>query len=168
MTTAQVQQQFQALVEEHKKILYKVCHSYARNAVDREDLAQEIVVQLWRSFPSFDSQYRFATWMYRVALNVAISFLRREHTRSTHIVAGDERLLEVPEPYDEPAEAVSMLRMFIETLQPLDRGLMLLYLDEYGYAEIARIMGITETNVATKISRLKKALKTKFLQADLA
>src|ERR1039458_4813203 len=78
MTTPALQERFQALMDEHKKILYKVCNSYCRNRDDRDDLAQEIIIQVWRSFGKFDKRYRFSTWMYRIALNVAISFYRRE------------------------------------------------------------------------------------------
>jgi RNA polymerase sigma factor (sigma-70 family) len=76
--TTPAQERFQNLVDDHKKILYKVCHSYCRNPGDRDDLAQEIIVQLWRSFGAFDERVRFSTWMYRIALNVAISFYRLE------------------------------------------------------------------------------------------
>ncbi|MBA3915340.1 MAG: RNA polymerase sigma factor, partial [Acidobacteriales bacterium] len=88
------QDEFQALIEDHKGILYKVCRSYCRNAADRDDLAQEILVQLWHAFPSFDGRARFSTWMYRIALNVAISFLRRESTRTRHVLSSEEHVLE--------------------------------------------------------------------------
>src|SRR5271155_1987706 len=91
--TSALQEQFQSLVDEHRKILYKICNSYCRNRDDREDLAQEIVVQLWRSFKTYDGRCQFSTWMYRVALNVAISFYRREGVRTGHGRA--EPLLEV-------------------------------------------------------------------------
>src|ERR1700683_37106 len=91
----QPQDKFQTLVDPHKKILYKVCNSYCRNPDDREDLAQQIVAQLWQSFRSFDGRVAFSTWMYRVALNVAISWYRREKTRTQHIVPAGERLLDV-------------------------------------------------------------------------
>jgi len=93
MTTADLQESFQTLMEEHKKILYKVCNSYCKDRGAREDLAQEILVQLWRSFGHFDGRCRFSTWMYRIALNVAISFYRRESTRSRHVISGEERVL---------------------------------------------------------------------------
>src|ERR1700722_5523785 len=93
MTTRE-QERFLNLVEGHKKILYKVCHSYCRNPGDRDDLAQEIIVQLWRSFRAFDERARFSTWMYRIALNVAISFYRRESVRTRHVLPGSEHLLE--------------------------------------------------------------------------
>src|SRR5580692_3179164 len=80
------EERFQNLMEEHKKILYKICHSYCQNPADRDDLAQEILFQLWRSFASFDERVRFPTWMYRIALNVAISFYRRETVRGQHVM----------------------------------------------------------------------------------
>jgi len=96
MTTPERQQRFEALLTENKRILYKVCHSYCRNRDDREDLAQEIIVQLWLAFARFDERCRFSTWMYRVALNVAISFLRKESTRARYVISDDEQVLVAP------------------------------------------------------------------------
>ena len=87
MSRSDIYGTFEALLDEHKCILYKICHLYCRNPDDREDLAQEIAVQLWRSFDTFDPRLRFSTWMYRVALNVAISFYRRESVRTRHVVS---------------------------------------------------------------------------------
>ncbi len=159
MTTSERQGKFQALVDEHKRILYKVCHSYCQNRDDREDLAQEIVVQLWRSFGTFDDRYRFSTWMYRIALNVAISFYRRENTRKRHVLSADQRVLEAIDEYEGPTEEVVLLYQFIDGLHPLNKALVLLYLDGNSYREIADVLGITETNVATKLSRLKQTMK---------
>ncbi len=103
MTKPVFEERFQNLLEEHKKILYKICNLYCKNRDDREDLAQEIAIQLWRSFPSFDERCRFSTWMYRIALNVAISFYRREDTRTRYIFSDNERLLHaVDETASEP------------------------------------------------------------------
>lgn len=162
MTTPALQQRFQALVDEHKKILYKVCNSYCKNQHDREDLAQEIIVQLWRSFGSFDDRRRFSTWMYRIALNVAISFYRRENTRMRHVLSDDAQLLNaIDETATRPAE-IQVLYQFIDALDPLNKALALLYLDGNSYLEIADVLGISETNVATKISRLKHMMKQEF------
>src|ERR1700727_1852675 len=109
MTTPELQEQFQSLVEEHKKILYKVCNSYCRNRDDRDDLAQEIIVQLWRSFGAFDERVRFSTWMYRIALNVAISFYRRESVRARHVVPGSEYLLEAIDESENRSEEIQVL-----------------------------------------------------------
>jgi RNA polymerase sigma-70 factor (ECF subfamily) len=157
--TETLQERFQTLVEEHKKILYKVCYSYCKNPGDREDLAQEIIVQLWRSFAAFDERVRFSTWMYRIALNVAISFYRRESVRSRHVVSGDERLLEAVDESQNQPEEVQVLYQWIERLDPLNKALALLYLDGNNYQEMAAVLGISETNVATKISRLKQTLR---------
>jgi len=161
MTTPAFEEHFQNLLEEHKKIIYKVSNLYCKNHDDREDLAQEIAIQLWRSFPSFDERCRFSTWMYRIALNVAISFYRRENTRTRYIFSDNERLLNaIDETASEP-EHMQPLYQFIESLDALNRALVLLYLDGNSYLEIAEVLGISETNVATKLSRLKKRKEQK-------
>jgi RNA polymerase sigma factor (sigma-70 family) len=153
---------FQDKVEEHKKILYKVCNAYCRDRDSREDLAQEILFQLWRSFGKFDGRCRFSTWMYRIALNVAISFHRSETTRTRHVFADEQRLLEAVVERERQPEEVQLLYDFIAELDPLSRALILLYLDGHDYREIAEIAGISETNVATRISRLKSRMKQEF------
>jgi RNA polymerase sigma factor (sigma-70 family) len=157
--TTRDQERFQDLMEEHKKILYKVCHSYCRNPGDRDDLAQEIIVQLWRSFRSFDQRVRFSTWMYRIALNVAISFYRRESVRTRYVVPGSEHLLEAVDQTANRSEEVQVLYQWIEGLDPLHKALVILYLDGNNYQEIADVLGISQTNVATKINRLKETLR---------
>jgi RNA polymerase sigma factor (sigma-70 family) len=153
---------FVSLLEQNKKIVYKVAATYSRNPADREDLAQEIVVQLWRSFARYDEGYRFSTWMYRVALNVAISFYRRESRRSRAEVSAEDAVKEVASLASEPAEVdddIRLLRQLIEQLDELDRAVMILYLDDNPYSMIAEILGISETNVGTKINRIKQRLR---------
>jgi len=159
---ADLQETFQKLVEENKKLLYKVCNSYCRDRDSREDLAQEITIQLWRSFGKFDGRCRFSTWMYRIALNVAISFYRSESTRTRHLISDEQRLLETADETEGQPEDIRLLYRFIEGLDPLNKALILLYLDEHSYREIADVLGITETNVATKINRLKSRMKQEF------
>ncbi len=168
MTQPDPQATFQALIEGHKKILYKVCNSYCKDRDSREDLAQEIVIQLWRSFGKFDGRCQFSTWMYRIALNVAISFYRSESARTRHVISGERNLLETVDETGNPPEDVRLLYEFIERLDPLNKALILLYLDENSYQEIAEVLGITETNVATKISRLKNKMKMEFSGARKA
>jgi RNA polymerase sigma factor (sigma-70 family) len=156
--------QFDALLAKHRRIAFKVANTYVRDPQDRADLAQEIAAQAWHAFHAFDPQRSFSTWLYRIALNVAISFSRSLQRRERHGIALDEELHDVavePTPADE--ERVRALYRVIDTLGALDRALLLLYLDERSYVEIAEILGITETNVATKISRLKQRIR-----ADLA
>ncbi len=152
-----IQDEFQNQIERHKKVLYKVCNAYCKDRDGREDLAQEILVQLWRSFGKFDGRCQFSTWMYRIALNVAISFYRRETARGRVVVADEERVLAAVDP-GEPEE-VRALYAFIGGLDPLHKALMLLYLDGFSYGEMAATLGISETNVATKISRMKQKMK---------
>jgi RNA polymerase sigma-70 factor (ECF subfamily) len=168
MTTPELQDRFQTLVDEHKKILYKVCNSYCRNRDDREDLAQEIIIQLWRSFGTFDERCRFSTWMYRVALNVAISFYRRESTRTRHVISDEEQLLVAIDDTESQPEDIRLLYRFIGALDPLNKALVLLYLDGNSYQEIADVLGISATNVATKINRLKKTMRQEYSAAEKA
>ena len=157
--TPALEARFQTLLEEHKKILYKVCNSYCPNRDDREDLAQEIAVQLWSSFAAFDDRCRFSTWMYRIALNVAISFYRREDTRRRYVLSEEEYLLNAVDESATETEEIKALYKYIDALDPLNKALVLLYLDGDSYLEIAGVLGISESNVATKISRLKQTMK---------
>ena len=163
MTTPTAQDRFLKLLEEHKKIVYKVASSYCRNPADRPDLEQEIVAQLWRSFDRYDEAYRFSTWMYRIALNVAISFYRAETRRSRDTVAAGDSLLEIAAESPEETDGnLQVLREMIARLDELDRALVILYLDGNRYDTIAEILGISETNVGTKISRIKQKLRRDF------
>jgi RNA polymerase sigma factor (sigma-70 family) len=157
--TTPAQERFQGLMEEHKRILYKICHAYCRNPGDRDDLAQEIMIQLWRSFGAFDQRVRFSTWMYRIALNVAISFYRRESVRTRHVVSGEEHLLEAIDETANRSEEIQLLYDWIGKLDALNKALVILYLDGNSYQEMADVLGISETNVATKIGRLKQTLR---------
>jgi RNA polymerase sigma-70 factor (ECF subfamily) len=152
---------FVDLLEDHRKIVFKVAATYAWNAADRADLQQEIVAQLWSAFRRFDPARSFSTWMYRIALNVAISQVRRRHRPLEQAVAIDEAVHGIVDDLDERTEAdarLQMLRSFTRELDRMNRALLLLYLEERSYREIAEVLGITETNVATKISRLKQRI----------
>ena len=157
-------QAFVRLMEEHKRIIFKVCNSYCRNSSDREDLAQEIIYQLYKSFSSFNDSVKFSTWMYRVALNVAISHYRKESVKQSTVplAASAEEIREDLSDGNNTEHNGQLLQQFINDMKELDRALMLLYLEERSYREIADILGITETNVATKINRLKEKLKQRF------
>ena len=164
------EEEFLRLIQDNKGILFKICHSYCRNKNDREDLAQEMIYQLWRSGHQFNADHKFSTWMYRIALNVAISFYRKERRAGLRLsLAGDLHLLELedrPDGSAEVEEKIDRLQQFIRELGELDKALMILYLEEKSYREIAEILGITETNVATKLSRIKGGLKQKFSQIN--
>jgi RNA polymerase sigma factor (sigma-70 family) len=156
MNNAVHEERFLRLLDEHRKILWKVASSWCRDAEERQDLEQEIVVQLWRSFGRYDSRFRFSTWMYRIAMNVAISFHRGAKQRVHEPLV--EQLVEIAAPEGDSDE-VRALRQRIDALEPLNKALILLYLDGHDHAAIGEILGITTTNVATKLARLKARLK---------
>ena len=154
---------FLRLLEEHKGIIIKICNAYCQTKNDKEDLSQEIVYNLWKAFANYTPDHKFSTWLYRVALNVAISYYRKEK-RSLQYTPYDENLIIFSEEgYNKELEGnLLLLQQFIFELKEIDKSIMLLYLDDKSYHEIAEITGISETNVATKINRIKTNLKAKF------
>ncbi|MFC5488982.1 sigma-70 family RNA polymerase sigma factor [Dokdonella soli] len=158
MTTDSLRAQFQTLLERHRGIVLKVANTYCRHVEDRRDLAQEISAQAWKAFRSWDDGRSFSTWMYRIALNVAISFVRSARMHDRHSTpldeAGDEPGLD-DEASRETDDGIRALYRCIARLDPLNRALLVLYLDDKSHREIAEILGLSETNVATKIGRLK-------------
>ena len=154
---------FLSVVEANKGILYKVAKAYCHNPLDRQDLVQEIIVQLWKSFDSYNEQYKHTTWIYRIALNVAISFYRKENRRKEIANPLPENLLLFTDNSGQDLEeSTGVLQRFIAELKELDKALILLYLEERPQKEIAQIMGISESNVATRVGRIKQVLKQKF------
>jgi RNA polymerase sigma factor (sigma-70 family) len=153
---------FLRLVEQHRGILHKVAAGYSSSLADQHDLSQEIMLQLWKAYPRYSPERPFSTWMYRIALNVGISFLRRNTRPIRQTVPLEEIDREFPDETAGPGETeerVELLQHIITTLDPLNRALLLLYLDDHSYRDIAAILGITETNVATKLNRLKERLR---------
>lgn len=153
---------FDELLRQHRGVVFKIANAYARSADDRADLAQEIAMQLWRAWPLYEPTQPFATWMYRIALNVAISFLRDDTRRRRHAVPLDDALNGVADEHaagPEAGDGLRVLRRFIATLDPLDRALLVLYLEERSTREMAEVLGIGESNVTTKISRLKQRIR---------
>lgn len=154
---------FVQLMQSNRGIILKICNSYCTNKDDRDDLAQEIIFNLWKAFANYTPDYKFSTWMYRIGLNVAISFYRKE-MRSIRFNTYSEDLMVFDDEDEnkwEEETSLGLLQKFILELKEIDKSIMLLYLDQKSYGEIAEIVGITETNVATKINRIKINLKTK-------
>ena len=167
MTALADQELFTRLIDEHAGIIRKVAFGYTSTFVDREGLSQEIVLQLWRAYPRYSPERPFSTWMYRIALNVAISFLRRRtHPVRQTIPLEEQEFAQESASAEETDERLPILRQLIAALAPLDRALMLLYLDDRSYREIAAILGLTETNVATKINRLKERVRDQMLKLN--
>lgn len=157
-------QAFVQMMEEHKKLIYKVSAMYCPQTEDRQDLMQEMAIQLWNALPSYNEQYKLSTWLYRVILNTAISYYRKSQRRSEIVSSTDESIISLAEePRNEALEEnLVRLQQFIQQLGKFNKALVILYLDGNSYQEIATILGISQTNVATKISRIKQQLKKKF------
>ena len=168
MTTPEARRvEFERLLEQHGGIIRKVAFGYARTENDRRDLMQEIALQLWRAYPRYSPERPFSTWIYRIALNVAISFLRsntRLVRQTVPLEQVDHEMADESSVSPETKERLAILQQVIAELGPLDRALLLLYLDDNSYREIASILGITETNVATKLSRLKERVRKDMTQ----
>jgi RNA polymerase sigma factor (sigma-70 family) len=160
------QTEFLRLIEDNKGILYKISASYCRHAGDREDLIQEMIYQLWRAADKYDNTQKFSTYMYRIALNVAISYYRRAGRGGVKVaLSADMQLAEEPGP-GELDDRVEALQRWVASLGELDKALMILYLEERPHREIAEILGITETNVGTKLGRLKERLKKQLIKQN--
>jgi len=149
---------FKSWISQYSSILFKVVRVYTRSDIDGDDLFQEIAIQVWKSIPTFKNECAESTWIYRIALNTALKWTRNEqkHQRSIDSVAVEQRiLLEVNKPNDE---RLTWLYTEISRFEKVDRSITLLLLDGYSYKEMAEIIGISESNVGVKISRIKRAL----------
>lgn len=155
--------EFLRLIEVNKGILYKIAASYCRNAGEREDLIQEMICQLWKAADQYDSTQKFSTYMYRIALNVAISFYRKSSRGGVRVALDADMQWLAAEGNGPLDERVEMLQRWVASLGELDKALMILYLEERSYRDIAEILGISETNVGTKLGRLKVRLKQELI-----
>jgi RNA polymerase sigma factor (sigma-70 family) len=155
--------EFIKVVHENLGIINKICFAYTNNVEDRNDLKQEILIQLWKAYPQFKHRSKISTWMYRIALNTAISILRKVKRKILESELTESNY-QIPEIEDDATLNENIIRLYrmIYRLSDLEKAIMLLYLDEQPYREIAEIVGISETNVATKISRIKFQFKNQF------
>jgi RNA polymerase sigma-70 factor (ECF subfamily) len=154
---------FISIVESHKGIIHKIVNLYSRENEDRNDLVQEILLQLWKSFDNYNEQYKYSTWIYRIALNVGISFYRKEKSRGKFSNPFTEAIFQIVDTHDDTDidKKASLLWKLLNELKELDKALMLLYLEGKSHKETAEILGITETNVSTKVNRIKSSLQQK-------
>lgn len=166
MKSTDKSEMFLSVINANKGIIFKVANSYCKNSENRNDLVQEIIIHLWKSFENYNDQYEHSTWMYRISLNVAISFYRKAKKEIATPLT--ENIIELATD-DEPGELeenVRLLYQFIGEMDELNKALMLLYLDNKTHKEMAEVLGISETNVATKIGRIKEKLRNKFSLAN--
>lgn len=147
-------------LEAHRGIPRKVAGAYCRNRADREDCVQEIVAQLWRAFPRYDGDKPFSTWAWRIAVNVAITFYRKGRNEAERAVPSEGAIFDaMPAATDEPDAMLERLHALVARLDEFDRALVVLYLDDRPQAEIADVLGISLTNVSTKLGRIKTRMK---------
>ena len=150
---------FITAINQHKALIFKVASVYTNSIEDRNDLSQEIIYQLWKSFDSFKQQSSLSTWMYRVAMNTAIYHFKVSK-RKINALALHEQPFDIADVSDAGIEERwRLLKQQIDQLNLLDKGIVILYLDNKGYEEIAQIIGISASNVGTKLSRIKEKLK---------
>ena len=153
-TSASAAQEFLARLEQHKRILFKVAYMYCRDRDDRQDLVQEMLIQVWRSYDRFDDRVQFSTWMYRIAVNVAITHYRSEGRRIRDTVPLEDHGLNIAAAdalFDDTSDNMRALRQMIDGLDELNRALILLFLEGFSSEEIAEVVGISASNV--KIGR---------------
>lgn len=151
---------FVELVDAHQGLIHKVCILYETDHDAREDLFQEIVLQLWKSFPNFRGDSKITTWMYRIALNTAISALRK-YKRKPFTEDIKEYHFNISEQYDneEQKENLQKLQRAIRQLPEIERGMIMMALDEIPYEEIAETIGITQNNVRVRMNRIREKLR---------
>lgn len=154
MQNKDLENEFMNMIKLHERIIYKVVSFYADIDQSTNDLYQEVILNLWKAYPSFRGESKISTWIYRIALNTCITFFRRNKRKPNHIdLIGD--IAEIPDNNEEITELYNL----INRLGKIEKALVLLYLDEKPYKEIAEITGMTVTNISTKISRIKEKLK---------
>ena len=149
-------QQFAQTVKEHKSTIYTVCYMFSQDADEVNDLFQEVLVNLWKGFESFEHRSDIKTWIYRVALNTCISLDRKKRRAATVKVTMDINLFK---DNDEDTRQVDMLHKRISKLQPFDRAIVLLWLENLPYEEIGQIVGISTKNVSVRLFRIREQLK---------
>lgn len=147
-------------IKENEGIIYKVARLYTNTNEDQKDVYQEIVYQLWKSYPSFKADSKISTWMYRVALNTAISNLKKERRKGTRVSIDNFLLNKIDQVDTVMEERITLLYAHIKKLSVVERGIILLHLEGKNYDEIAAITGFTATNVGTRLARIKNKLKS--------
>jgi RNA polymerase sigma-70 factor (ECF subfamily) len=155
-----LEEEFVRVIDQHRGILYKVCRMYGSTEPDRQDLFQDIIIQLWRSYPFFRGEARFSTWMYRIALNTAISDLRRQNRRITPVTLDPlPTQLNEYQYSTEDDERLALLYAAIGRLTEVERALTMLYLEDKSYLEMEEILGISQNNLRVKMNRIKDKLR---------
>ena len=152
-----VEQEFLSVIREYERVIYKVCYLYTTPNATLNDLYQEVELNIWKAFPKFRRECKISTWLYRIALNTCISFIRKEKNIPEIFTLTQEA--DCSEEGDETQAMLQQLYRMINRLGQLEKSIILLYLEEKSYEDISEITGLTVTNVATKLNRIKDKLK---------
>ncbi len=157
-------EKFVKSIQENEKLIYKIASFYTDSKNDRDDLVQEIIFNLWKSFDTFKQNSSLSTWMYRVAMNVSVFHLKKSKQRVVTLPLTHEISDFSEPPLDSFEENWLILKKQIQHLNLLDKGILMLYLESKSHEEIAEITGMSKSNVGTKLSRIKDKLKRQILQ----
>ena len=153
------EQEFLSVIKEYERVIYKVCYLYTSRNAPLNDLYQDVVLNLWRAYPKFRGECKISTWIYRIALNTCISFIRKEKNVPEIVTLTPYESEWMTEEQDSFQLMLKELYYLIGQLGQLDKSIILLYLEEKSYEEISEITGLTVTNVATKLNRIKEKLR---------
>lgn len=157
----EIQHNFVELLEKHQNIVHKVCRLYTNNYDAHNDLFQEITIQLWKAYPKFRGDSKFSTWMYRVALNTAITLYRKsKRTVNTEEFDAIQYKIKSEEYDDTEEQQLKLLYKAVQQLNDIEKALVFLYLEDKNYREISETLGISEVNARVKMNRIKTKLKT--------
>ena len=151
------EKEFVELIRRYERVIYKVCYLYTTPDATLNDLYQEVLINLWRAYPQFRHECKVSTWIYRISLNTCISYLRK--TKNSLETIALTRNIDLQEEDDETQQMLRQLYCLIGRLGDLEKSIILLYLEEKSYDEIAEITGLTPTNVGTRLNRIKEKLK---------
>lgn len=157
----ELQQDFIKQLNENQRIVHKICKIYTDTPHDHEDLFQEIVIQLWKAYPNFRGEAKFSTWMYRIGLNTALALYKKQSkTISTDRDTSLEHIKITNEEHEEQNTQIQAMYEAIHLLSDIEKALIMMFLDDKPYKEIAEILGITEGNARVKMNRAKEKLRT--------
>ena len=156
----ELEHQFVTNLERDQNIVHKICRIYTNDQASHNDLFQEITIQLWKAYPKFRGDSKFSTWMYRVALNTAITLYRKKKRGiQTQDYDSVQFRIKVDEYDDETEQRLSLMYNAVKELNDIDKALIFLYLEDKNYKEISETMGISEVNARVKMNRVKTKLK---------
>jgi len=159
LQTREAEKQFENHIREYELLIRKVCRIYAYTEADRDDLFQEIIIQLWKAYPSFKGDSKLSTWLYRVAINTAITGIRRKKDFIAYYESGQLPDQASDDQSNEEEERWKQLYLAIEKLNDIEKAIVMLYMEDRSYEEMEDILGINQGNLRVKMNRIKEKLR---------